>query len=644
MLSGISEHPLMPVVAQWERKIKLGIDFKNERFGKDAAEGMKFYNGSYEFLFGPRRSRDDRHFVEAADDDNEIPPPRFQLTVNKTAELVQLFGPALYHKNPFRQVNPREFPLPNDDTAAAFFGNQSMILGLQQLYQQGLVAQAKDKVRAELLQFYLNYTPVALDLKTHSRRAIEEALIKGMSCLWVEKYTPPGGRNTLVGSFYDSVDNLVIDPDMPTLQSAKWIARRRCQPVWEVERKFGLPQGSLRGSCESLGQRAAVDADPDGIYHRARGETNDLLIYWEVYSKCGVGGRLYGIDPGVRNAVDVFGDYCYLAIAQGVPFPLNVPPSVWQMDAAQGQVEANRRLQWETPFWADAKWPFVPIYFHSVPGDPWPLSHLAPGMGELKFLNWLYSYIAGKIRITCRDFVAILEEAAPDIKEAIVRGTDFEIFKIKGSQGKSINEIVQFLQHPQWNNDIWKVAEAIGEQFDRRVGLTELMYGMTSKQIRSAQEAQLKQDQVSIRPDDMANMVEDSMTESARMEGLALRWHLNGKMVAPVMGPAGAALWDFFVTPADPNELLFNLEYRIEAGSIRKPNRDRDANNIQQFMQALGNFYQQLAAAGQVGPINTLIEQWGRVNDFKTDGLLVQPMAPPTPAPGQAPTTAATAA
>jgi hypothetical protein len=50
-----------------------------------------------------------------------------------------------------------------------------------------------------------------------------------------------------------------------------------------------------------------------------------------------------------------------------------------------------------------------PIYFHDVPNDPWPMSHLAPGMGELKFLNWAYSFIAGKIRIECRDFIAILK-------------------------------------------------------------------------------------------------------------------------------------------------------------------------------------------------------------------------------------------
>jgi hypothetical protein len=51
---------------------------------------------------------------------------------------------------------------------------------------------------------------------------------------------------------------------------------------------------------------------------------------------------------------------------------------------------------------------------------------------------------------------------------------------IKGSAGKTITEIVQFLQHPPFNGDIWKVIEAVAEQFDRRVGLTELMYGQSS--------------------------------------------------------------------------------------------------------------------------------------------------------------------
>ena len=44
---------------------------------------------------------------------------------------------------------------------------------------------------------------------------------------------------------------------------------------------------------------------------------------------------------------------------------------------------------------------------------------LAPGIGELKFLNWAYSLMAGKLRITMRDFIAFAEELDDDVKQAV---------------------------------------------------------------------------------------------------------------------------------------------------------------------------------------------------------------------------------
>ena len=56
------------------------------------------------------------------------------------------------------------------------------------------------------------------------------------------------------------------------------------------------------------------------------------------------------------------------------------------------------------------------------------------------------------------------------------------------SDHKSIDEIVQFLQHPPVNGDIWKMIQAVEDNFDKRVGLTELMYGRRGPR-RSARRA-----------------------------------------------------------------------------------------------------------------------------------------------------------
>lgn len=633
------QDPLLPVVGQWLEKIRKGQEFKGKRFQKDANEGVRYFVGPYQWMYGAESRRTDRHFRQTFDDedDAEIPAPRFQMTVNKVAELVQIFGPVLYHKNPIRQVNPREYPLPDADLVSAFGANPGTQLYLQSMMQQGTQAQAVDKTRARLIEYYLNYTPTALDLKTESRWAIDEALIKGLGLLWVEPYLPPGGGPKLIGSFYDTVDNLVVDPDGPNLRFSKWIARRRIMPVWEAERKFGLAPGSLRGQGETVNRQAEIDAHPDGQYLRQTGQTNDLIVFWEVYSKMGMGGRLQGqIDAPLADMLEPYGDYCYLAVAQGTNYPLNVPNEVWDLDPATAQQQIMQRVQWPTPFWADDGWPFADLSFHAVPNDPWPMSHLAPGMGELKFLNYMWSFMAGKIRITCRDFIAILEEAGEDVRELLLRGTDFEIIKIKGSSGKSIQDLVQFLQHPPFQTDMWRIVEAVGELFDKRVGLTELMYGMSARQDRSATESATKRDAMNIRPDDMANRVEDWMSVVARMEAFALRWHCQGSDVGVIMGPVGSALWDQLVAPASLSELLHSLQYRIESGSVRKPNRERDAQNAKDVLQTLLPFYEGMAMnAGVVAPFNQSVTLWCKSIELKPDGLLLPQPPPPQQGPPQ---------
>jgi hypothetical protein len=82
------------------------------------------------------------------------------------------------------------------------------------------------------------------------------------------------------------------------------------------------------------------------------------------------------------------------------------------------------------------------------------------------------------------------------------------------------------------------------------------------------------------------------------------------------------------------------MEYRIEAGSVRKPNREREAANIKDAMQQLFPFYSGLAInMGLVDPLNNLLQQWGKAIDFNVDALMLQGQQlapPPAPAPGPA--------
>lgn len=636
-------YDLRPLVSEWSAKLKLSWDHKKRDFQDDADEAMMFFNGPYDFLYTTGGGTS-KAFTVAGGDGMDISPPTFRMTVNKVAELVQIFGPSLYHRNPVRKVGPRKplvlpiqlFGDPNNPQVQQYY---------QMMAQQVQQESGQDSARAAILEQYLNYTPNALDLKTESRWAIDEAIIKGMGCLWTEKYIPTGAPMTMVGSFFDTVDNLLVDPDAECLRDAKWIARRRIHPHWEVERMYGLSPGTLLGaaSLESFSRQSEVTTHPDGDFRRKEGLTNDLVVYWEIFSKMGMGGRMRSILPSLTQPLEAYGDFVYLVITENLPYPLNLPPPISDLMvgedlmAAQAVIPKVKQMtQWPTPYWADDTWPMTPIIFHQIPRKVWPMSHIKPGMGELKFLNWAYSFLAGKVKTSCRDFLAIAKSAGQEIKDAILHGPDYTMIEIDALH-ESIDKVVKFLQHPEFNPEIYKVIEAVTVNFERRTGLTELAYGLTDTQIRSAQEANVKGNAVNVRPDDMANKVEDAMSEISRKEALAARWHLKGQDVLPILGPTGGQMWDVLVTASNPAEVIHELEYRIEANSAKKPNKAQDLASIQQVMQTLFKpFWEYAAQTGNVTPINNVIAAWAKSMDMEP-GPFMLPLPPPPPQAGQGP-------
>jgi len=81
--------------------------------------------------------------------------------------------------------------------------------------------------------------------------------------------------------------------------------------------------------------------------------------------------------------------------------------------------------------------------------------------------------------------------------------------------------------------------------------------------------------------------------------------------------------------------IVFELDVRIEAGSIRKPNRERDIANVNsavQVWQPILVQYGQLT--GDFQPINHLSKLWAKAYDMDAKGFQLQP--PPPPQPDQA--------
>jgi hypothetical protein len=315
-----------------------------------------------------------------------------------------------------------------------------------------------------------------------------------------------------------------------------------------------------------------------------------------------------------------------------------MPPSTLEQQVEEGTglpPDLFRAVQWPIPFWAEANgWPFVALDFHRKPGYVWPISHIKPGVGELRFINFALSFIAQRVATSCETLIGVSKAADQDIKDQILAQSErgFKVCEISETLGRSVNDLISVFQLPEVSPELWKIVEKVTDMFDKRVGLTELAYAMTSSQIRSATEASVKAEQLSVRPDDMANRLEDSMSLLARREAFASRWLLEPQDVESILGPLGAAAWAQHVKLLDPSVIAREFEYRIESGSARKPNKATRVEQMQAALQTLGPILQGLIPMGIVDPMNSLISDWAESLDIDAKPYLIPPPPPPQPA------------
>jgi hypothetical protein len=634
------EDVLKSIAGSWLKKIELSLRHKRP-FSEDAREAMDFFDGPHNWFWKDEYSKNEYGY------NRSITPPGFRMQINRVFEAVKLFASVIYHRNPVRQVNPKKFPEVTPD-ALGLNPNDPMVVQQVQMAMQETVA--RDGIRgivSKLLSAYLNYTPNELDLKTHSRRVVDEAIIKGAGVWWTELVSDPGNGLRAVGSFADSVDNLALDPDATEIEDITWCARRCIHPIDVVAKQYGIDQEKLRQNLEgksgTLSEEAYVDrrsSDDTRSSGRRVGRTNDLMTYWKVWSKTGFGDRLKDAPKDQRGFFDSIGDNAYIVVADGVPFPLNVPPEVLseQVDEATGLPQSVfRAVQWPIPFWAEANgWPFTLLSFHRKPGYLWPVSHIKPGIPELRFLCWAFSFLAQRVAISCETLIGVSKAADQDIKDQILSQSQggFKIVELSEILGRSVSDVISVFQLPNATNEIWSVIQAVTEMLEKRLGLTELVYGMTATQIRSATEASVRSEQINIRPDDMAECVENSMTHIARKEALAARWLLTPEDVAPIVGPLGAVAWGQYVASLEPIQVAREYDYRIEAGSAKKPNKATRVEQMQAALQNLGPVLSGLIGSGLVDPFNALIKDWAASLDLDATPYLVpQPPPPPPPMP-----------
>lgn len=629
-------NPLRQLVRTWTKKFEAAIKYKKP-FADDAKEAALFYDGDHNWMWKDAYARGEKGY------NSSIAPPAFRMQVNKVFELIEIFGAVIYHRNPVRTVTlykqpdlpPDAYGLPAD--MAMLTPEQTQLMGVAQSDAEARVSR---EVARQLLESYLNYTPNELDLKRQAKKFVNEGLMKGMGVLWPELIELDGSGTEpirMVGSFYDSVDNLLIDPDFDNMDDMLWCARRCVRPLEEVALEYQIPEDDL---AKHLDGNTEIKADNEPRNTKKKsGQTQRLITYYKVWSKCGAGDRFKDAPKEGRGVFDSIGKYCYLVICEGVEYPLNLPPSVMQeeIDPQTGIPQSVMlRMAWPVPYYLDpGGWPFVPLAFHPKPGYAWPISHIKPAVAELRMLNWGMSFLASRIATSCETIIAVQKAADQEFKDQLLAPSEggFKIIELAELLGRRVEDVISTFQLPQVTKDLWDILTAVADQFAQRTGLTELAYGYTRNQFRSAAEATIKQENVSVRPDNMANDLEDAMSTLARREALAARWLLEPKDVAPVLGPMGAIAWEQHVAKRDLVSLTRDFLFRVEAGSARKPNKASRVEQMTLAIQTLGPILAPMASGGVVEPFNALMRDWAMSLDIDATPYLIPAPPPPPEAP-----------
>jgi hypothetical protein len=98
-----------------------------------------------------------------------------------------------------------------------------------------------------------------------------------------------------------------------------------------------------------------------------------------------------------------------------------------------------------------------------------------------------------------------------------------------------------------------------------------------------------------------------------------------------------AQAWQMHVQNEDPESIVREYAYRVEAGSARKPNIATKTENLNNFMQVIMPVAQGLLQAGRPELFNGVMAQWGKVNQMDVSEFMVPPPPPPPPPQNEEP-------
>lgn len=600
-----------PIVSQWFARFGAARDAK-ARFDTMAKLCRQFLGSSAKAMWEDAFRRE---FYPG------ISQPGFMVSLNKAFELVAVIGPSLMWQNPSREIHSAEPPDQLGFAQLLGVTDPSMLQQIQMMQQQDVaVKEVRNTLLARVMEALQRNHPGGI--MGDWERNTQEALVTGVGCVWQETFTDKVTGAIRVGSFFDTVDNLLIDPDArdPQWRDVRWLSRRHVDKIWEVERRFGYPPGYLHGkgthvSAEYLAKRNALEPGKQ-IYH-------DCIEWYEIWSVGGIGARVTGIDSGLGEALDqLTGDYCYLCITQGLSHPLNLPPHLLSNGSAEIIREAMR---WRTAnfgmpidLWKDRRWPVEATIFYPIENTVWPMAPLGPGMGALLAMNIL---LVSQLQASWdrrRDIIAAYEHSADQVLAAMKSEDNPAVIRINAASGLPLQDVVGFIQRPEVQGNLLEWMQYLDQAFQMATGLDDIHYGITQKQARVTSDVTLKEKASNIRPEKMRRSIQQAVVNASTKEMWLTCMYVQGAQLVSLIGPWGAMAWDAMIHSLTFEELVDEFSVWVEAIDLERPNRDKDMADLERLAPFLLPIYQAYCpASGDSKPLNAFLHHYARAMQMR---------------------------
>jgi len=627
----IAETLTRSIVARWMAAIDAAYD---ARKGWDDVVFLcrEFYRGAIDFMWSEQFQA--KYFGGRM-------TPRFKINLNKMFDMVALYAPSLVWDQVTRQLKvtkpfqygPDAFGDPNDPMVQMMF---------QQAQMNDQQRETATGYQTALLDNWLNYTPREMPdggMTLHSEKCCVDALISGRGVLMPRDYKMQGSPRKLTGCFWESSENILIDPDATHMGNAQYMIVRCCEPRWLVERERGYAPGALKSAAgtETLNSRL----NRSDLYSRRKnssqsGESYDTIVYYKIWSRMGVGGRLKeGSQSNLAKPYldKVVGDFAYIEIAEGISHPLNANPAKLR-DASDTQV--RDMFQWPIPYWIDNRWPAALLDFYHRDDMPYPIPPMSAALGPLIYMNIAMSNLANRVWSSSRDFICIVESAWDTVSKYFKKGDDLALIKVPQIFAGDMEQIVKFMKQPPVSADMYQMLDRMSQEFVMASGLSPTLYGVAGgAQTRSAKAEENREVAAGIRPQHMAKKVDDHQAEVAEMEKQAAYYQLDAEDVRGRVGDAGAALWQrYVIDEPEPERIVRSMRCTVDAASGRRPNRTRDAENMRQLLPAvLPELGSHANATGDTKPVNWFLKMLGESIEQDVSGAEMGPRVPMPPPP-----------